>query len=123
MTRTLNQGRNALTDALVAGKDVTVTDVAVGRDGSAFSESQTGLQDAISGAQYATTNRRRATGSGRYNATIPASDVTDGETLEELTVIIDDGGSDLTIARIPFAETPKSNGSELKVEVESEVSN
>jgi len=119
MTRTLNQGRNAITDALVQGDDITVTEIAVGRDGTAFQASQTGLQDPITDAEYSTSNRRRTTGTGRYDASIPESSVADGETLRELVVLV--GGT--AIARIPFAETDKQSGSELVIETESEVVN
>jgi hypothetical protein len=124
MTRTTNDGRNALTDALVEGRNIEVVEVAVGRDGAAFAESQTDLQDPIANAEYATTNRRRATGTGRYDASIPESSVADGETLRELVVRIDDGsGGTEAIARIPFAETDKVGGSELVIETTSEVTN
>jgi hypothetical protein len=124
MARTLNTGRNALTDALVDGRAIDVLEVAVGRDGASFAESQTDLQDPIAGAEYATTNRRRATGTGRYDASIPESSVADGETLRELVVRVDDGsGGTEAIARIPFAETDKVSGSELVIETTSEVTN
>lgn len=124
MARTLNTGRNALTDALAEGRQIEVQEVAVGRDGASFTESQTDLQDPIADADYATSNRRRSTGTGRYDASIPESSVADGETLRELVVRIDDGdGGTEAIARIPFAETDKVSGSELVIETTSEVTN
>ncbi len=123
MTRTLNQGRNALTDALVNGRNIEVASIALGRSGNPFQETQEGLQDAIDGARYTTENRRRATASGRYDATVPATSDADGETLEELVVEIITDDEETAIARIPFAETPKVNGSEIIIETESEVKN
>lgn len=124
MSRTLNQGRNALTDALVSGRDVAVVSVALGRDGTPAQQTQTGLLDPITDAQYATDNRTRATGTARYDATVPASSAADNETLRELVVEIADGGGGVeAISRIPFAETEKLQGSELVLETESEVQN
>ena len=124
MSRTLNQGRNALTDALVSGRQIDVLEVAVGRDGSSAAQTQTGLQDPIAGAEYATDNRRRTTGTGRYDASIPESSAADGETLRELVLRVDDGdGGTEAICRIPFAETDKVSGSELVIETTSEVNN
>ena len=123
MTRTLNQGRNAITDALVEGRNIEVASIALGRDGSPAQETQEGLQDAIDGARYTTENRRRATASGRYDATVPATSDADDETLEELVVEIITDDEEVAIARIPFAETPKANGSEIIIETESMVNN
>ena len=123
MSKTLNQGRNAIVDALADGKDIQIQTTAVGTDGSDAQASQTGLQDAISGARYSTSNTRRATGRGRFVATIPESSDADNETLRELVVEIDDGGTELAIARVPFADTLKESGSELIIETDGEVLN
>ena len=124
MARTLNQGRNALTDALVNGRAIEVTEVALGRDGTPASETQTGLQDPITDAEFTTENRRRTTGTGRYDASIPESSAADGETLRELVLRVDDGdGGTEAVCRIPFAETDKAPGAELILETTSEVNN
>ena len=107
-----NLGRNAVIEAFVNGRDITISQLVVGSGDTPFAESDTDLQTEL--ASYDTDNSVRGTGRARFDATIPENDASvDDETLREAGLVTSDG--DL-VSRIVFADTPKQSGSRLEVE-------
>ena len=107
-----NLGRNAVIEAFVNGRDITISQLVVGSGDEPFAESDTDLETEL--ASYATDNSVRGTGRARFDATIPENDASvDDETLREAGLVTSDG--DL-VSRIVFADTPKAAGSRLEVE-------
>lgn len=120
-SRVVNTGLNKIIDELVDG-GVVIEEIAVGSDGSTASTSDTSLGTEL--ARYASDNERRATASGRFDATIPETDGdVDSQTLRELGGYTDVAGSDELVFRIDFAETPKTAGSKIEIEVQADIEN
>ena len=120
-SRVVNTGLNKIIDEFVGG-NITVEEIGVGSDGTTASVSDTSLGTEL--ARYASDNERRATASGRFNATIPETDDNvDDETLRELAGFVDVAGADDMVFRIDFAETPKTAGSKIEIEVQADIEN